>query len=603
MVEYIDPKLLKPDPHQPRNRFNEDDLKQLAQTFDAQDVINPIEVDENNFIILGERRWQAAKLKGLTKIPIRRKTDLTKKTRLERQLIDDAQRKSLVAQERVWAYATGVINANFNTDYIIEDIKQRYKKNYQDFDSLLFFEESGGRGKIAGMQKLADTIGVHKQTIWSYLSYFKVCSEIQQIFNENGYKGERTKRVTISHIAEIARLSDNPEAQRKLEQLFLEDLKKPDQERQFPTMYEIRVYVTEYQKKLKMEAEKRAGKVVKTKPPEKPKTPKGKPSKEEIEEATRRKLKELITKQLKVKEALDDLKNKIKDAEGIGLDVAQYKSKVDQLSTSIEDDPDGTKKEINRIKKELTDIVKLEKGHQKVENFLSGGKTNVTTILEEVKQLGLNVSDFEERINNIRQKSLEDPETAYNDAKTLKTELKDAVTTEKEHQKNVTEGQKIIDRIEKKLPTAKKYEKYGVNIQDYELKINELSNILQEDAKEVLQKLENLEKKFGEEIEKAEIQIKEAKIREDARKKAEEENRKKLEQAKKDAIEKAKQELMKDKELLKKIAKESGIGQTDKTKKSTMEANLGISYPISLECPVCGQEIKASCDGKGKHTF
>lgn len=47
----------------------------------------------------------------------------------------------------------------------------------------------------------------------------------------------------------------------------------------------------------------------------------------------------------------------------------------------------------------------------------------------------------------------------------------------------------------------------------------------------------------------------------------------------------------------------SGLYQKYKPKKSIMQKSLGISYPVSVICPKCGQAIRVNCDGKGKHSF
>jgi ParB family transcriptional regulator, chromosome partitioning protein len=60
---------IKPDPDQPRQRFNESELEELAANVKSEGVINPIEIDKNNVIITGERRWRAAKIAGLKTVP------------------------------------------------------------------------------------------------------------------------------------------------------------------------------------------------------------------------------------------------------------------------------------------------------------------------------------------------------------------------------------------------------------------------------------------------------------------------------------------------------------------------------------------------------
>jgi len=65
---------VRPNPHQPRRRFDEDALAALAQSIRAHGLLAPIMVralegqDEPFEIIAGERRWRAARLAGLTSI-------------------------------------------------------------------------------------------------------------------------------------------------------------------------------------------------------------------------------------------------------------------------------------------------------------------------------------------------------------------------------------------------------------------------------------------------------------------------------------------------------------------------------------------------------
>jgi len=53
---------LKPDPDQPRKKFDKEAINNLAQTMKTQGIINPIEIDEKDIIITGEMRWRAAQI-------------------------------------------------------------------------------------------------------------------------------------------------------------------------------------------------------------------------------------------------------------------------------------------------------------------------------------------------------------------------------------------------------------------------------------------------------------------------------------------------------------------------------------------------------------
>jgi len=88
---------IDPNRDQPRKRFNEEAMAELADSIKAVGVIQPILVHENGTrytIIAGERRWRAARLAGLTEIPaIVRDWDEVR--RLEAALIENLQRDDL----------------------------------------------------------------------------------------------------------------------------------------------------------------------------------------------------------------------------------------------------------------------------------------------------------------------------------------------------------------------------------------------------------------------------------------------------------------------------------------------------------------------------
>ena len=89
---------LTPGKFQPRKNFNQDSLKELAESIKAQGIIQPILVrmtSNNQYeIIAGERRWQAAKIAKLDEVPVVVK-DITDSTALAMALIENIQREDL----------------------------------------------------------------------------------------------------------------------------------------------------------------------------------------------------------------------------------------------------------------------------------------------------------------------------------------------------------------------------------------------------------------------------------------------------------------------------------------------------------------------------
>lgn len=88
---------LAPGPYQPRQHIDETELEALANSIRKQGVIQPILVKrdkENYHIVAGERRWRAAKLAGLSTIPVVVKA-LTDEQATVMALIENIQREDL----------------------------------------------------------------------------------------------------------------------------------------------------------------------------------------------------------------------------------------------------------------------------------------------------------------------------------------------------------------------------------------------------------------------------------------------------------------------------------------------------------------------------
>jgi ParB family transcriptional regulator, chromosome partitioning protein len=105
-VYEIDINQISPDKDQPRKSFDEEKLEQLAASITEHGIIQPILVRrEADYykIIAGERRWRAARLAGLKKIPILEK-NLDKKQTMEVSLIENLQREDLNPIEEARAY-------------------------------------------------------------------------------------------------------------------------------------------------------------------------------------------------------------------------------------------------------------------------------------------------------------------------------------------------------------------------------------------------------------------------------------------------------------------------------------------------------------------
>jgi len=98
--------LLQANPLQPRGIISPDSLQDLVDSIREQGILEPIVVAKTPAgyqIIAGERRWRAAKILGLVKVPVVIK-ETTPQGMLEMSIVENVQREDLNPIERAQAY-------------------------------------------------------------------------------------------------------------------------------------------------------------------------------------------------------------------------------------------------------------------------------------------------------------------------------------------------------------------------------------------------------------------------------------------------------------------------------------------------------------------
>jgi ParB family chromosome partitioning protein len=96
-----------PNPYQPRLNFDSEKLKELADSIRERGIIHPILVkttDDGYQIVAGERRWKAARIAGLTKVPAMLVDNLSDDEQLQVALIENIQREDLNPIDEALAY-------------------------------------------------------------------------------------------------------------------------------------------------------------------------------------------------------------------------------------------------------------------------------------------------------------------------------------------------------------------------------------------------------------------------------------------------------------------------------------------------------------------
>lgn len=115
---------IEPNNDQPRKKFDEDKLQQLANSIKEHGIVQPVIVSregEYYKLIAGERRWRAARLAGLKKIPAITK-EFTEREIMEISLIENIQREDLNAVEEAAAYKRLIEEFNMTQEEIADKI-------------------------------------------------------------------------------------------------------------------------------------------------------------------------------------------------------------------------------------------------------------------------------------------------------------------------------------------------------------------------------------------------------------------------------------------------------------------------------------------------
>ena len=129
-LRYIAVDVISMNPHQPREDFDPDALKSLADSIRTAGVMQPILVRESSItsdglityeLVAGERRWRAAQMAGLNTIPAIAQ-DLTDEQVAEWSLIENIQRKDLNPIERARAFARLMDQFNLTHTQIAERV-------------------------------------------------------------------------------------------------------------------------------------------------------------------------------------------------------------------------------------------------------------------------------------------------------------------------------------------------------------------------------------------------------------------------------------------------------------------------------------------------
>jgi len=120
-VQQLDVARIFPNRHQPRQQFDDESLKELADSIRQRGVVQPVLVrrgDSGGYeLIAGERRWRAAQIAGLATIPAIIK-EVSEAEQLQLALIENLQRQDLNPLEAARGYQRLIRNFHLNQEEV-----------------------------------------------------------------------------------------------------------------------------------------------------------------------------------------------------------------------------------------------------------------------------------------------------------------------------------------------------------------------------------------------------------------------------------------------------------------------------------------------------
>jgi ParB family chromosome partitioning protein len=110
----------RPNPYQPRRHFSEEAISELKQSIEEHGILQPLIVRKSikgYEIVVGERRFRAAKLANLEKVPVLVR-ELTDKQMMELALLENLQREDLTPIEEAKAYQNLISELGLTQDVL-----------------------------------------------------------------------------------------------------------------------------------------------------------------------------------------------------------------------------------------------------------------------------------------------------------------------------------------------------------------------------------------------------------------------------------------------------------------------------------------------------
>lgn len=221
-IQQIAVKDIRPNPYQPRKKFEQEALEELAESIEQNGVLQPIIIRESTAkgyeLVAGERRHKASVMAGLETIPsiVR---DLNEEFMIRYAVLENLQREDLTALEEADAYQLMM-------------------------DKLSLTQE-----------KVADALGKSRSHVANHLRLRSLPDEVKQLITDNELSmGQARTLRSLEDDKEVVRLAKKAVKEgltvRQLEKVVSDFKKKKEQPKEAPQRRQKSPFVREYESRL-----------------------------------------------------------------------------------------------------------------------------------------------------------------------------------------------------------------------------------------------------------------------------------------------------------------------------------------------------------------
>ena len=220
-IFHVPLKLVLPNPHQPRQKFDDKSLRELAESIREKGIIQPVTIrtrDKGYELIAGERRLRAAKLAGLTEVPAH--VLEIEDEMVEMALIENIQRENLNVVEEAEAYAmlsrkyklshTAIAKAVGKSRANISNTMRLLKLPAEVIQSLRKNEISAGHARaLLRLKKTSQMLSLCKRVVERQESVRTVEELVAQMSDGKVPVKRRKKKLKLAKSADIRKLEND----------------------------------------------------------------------------------------------------------------------------------------------------------------------------------------------------------------------------------------------------------------------------------------------------------------------------------------------------------------------------------------------------------